>query len=155
MWISEYFGNKKARITTSVYAGAIVADNYSKANQEDKKAIETALTLANDKGFFHWELEFPEVYFDETQRKDNGGFDAVVGNPPYRVLIRSQVGEDLLRYYNHTYEAAQYNPNLFALMIETAVNVSKLGAIISFIIPSLWLMNAVTLQDPCKAGRRG
>jgi hypothetical protein len=27
---------------------------------------------------FHWEIEFPEV-FD----RDNGGFDAIVGNPPY------------------------------------------------------------------------
>ena len=58
---AEYFGNKKAQITTSVYAGAIVADNYSKANQEDKRAIETALALAKTKHFFHWELEFPEV----------------------------------------------------------------------------------------------
>ncbi|MCY4234373.1 MAG: N-6 DNA methylase [Bacteroidetes bacterium] len=27
---------------------------------------------------FHWELEFPEVF-----ERENGGFDAVVGNPPY------------------------------------------------------------------------
>src|SRR6266496_1600072 len=92
VWISEYFGNKKARITTSVYAGAIVADNYSKANQEDKQAIEIALTLAKDKGFFHWELEFPEVFFDETKRKENGGFDAVVGNPPY--VRQEGLGDD-------------------------------------------------------------
>src|SRR5712691_1311031 len=86
-WISEYFGNKKARITTSVYAGAIVADNYSKTNPEDKRAIETALSLAEAKRFFHWELEFPEVFFDEAKRKENGGFDAVVGNPPYGIVF--------------------------------------------------------------------
>ena len=66
-----------------MYAGAIVANNYSKANTEDRQAIETALALAKDKHFFHWELEFPEVFFDETNCKENGGFDAVVGNPPY------------------------------------------------------------------------
>lgn len=27
---------------------------------------------------FHWELEFPEVF-----SRDNGGFDAIVGNPPF------------------------------------------------------------------------
>ena len=58
----EYFGNKGAKHTARLYAGAIVADNYSKANPEDKKAIETALALAKDKRFFHWELEFPEVF---------------------------------------------------------------------------------------------
>src|SRR5207249_3792828 len=26
---------------------------------------------------FHWPLEFPEVF-----RRDNGGFDAMIGNPP-------------------------------------------------------------------------
>jgi len=35
--------------------------------------------------FFHWELEFPEVYFgtDGKPLGDLAGFDAVVGNPPY------------------------------------------------------------------------
>ncbi len=27
---------------------------------------------------FHWEIEFPEVFW-----RENGGFDAIVGNPPY------------------------------------------------------------------------
>ena len=35
--------------------------------------------------FFHWELEFPEVYFGTDGKSLGGqaGFDAVVGNPPY------------------------------------------------------------------------
>ena len=27
---------------------------------------------------FHWEIEFPEVF-----ARENGGFDAIVGNPPF------------------------------------------------------------------------
>ena len=27
---------------------------------------------------FHWEVEFPEVF-----ERENGGFDAIVGNPPF------------------------------------------------------------------------
>src|SRR6185436_7104252 len=27
---------------------------------------------------FHWQIEFPEVF-----ARDNGGFDAIVGNPPF------------------------------------------------------------------------
>jgi len=56
--------------------------------------------------FFHWELEFPEVFLD-----DPPGFDAVLGNPPwdkvkpdrkefygrYDVLIRAYVGGELDR----------------------------------------------------------
>ena len=35
---------------------------------------------------FHWELEFPDVFFDEQGVRlsdDVAGFDAVIGNPPY------------------------------------------------------------------------
>ncbi len=34
--------------------------------------------------FFHWQLEFPEVAFDQSgQLRDGFGFDAVIGNPPW------------------------------------------------------------------------
>ena len=34
--------------------------------------------------YFHWQLEFPEVAFDQTGKlKDGFGFDVVVGNPPW------------------------------------------------------------------------
>ncbi len=115
VWISEHFGNKKARITTSMYAGAIVADNYSKANQEDKKAIEAALALAKDKHFFHWELEFPEVFFDETKRKENGGFDAVVGNPPY--VRQEGLGDDKIAF-KAMYEVFNSIADLYTYFIE-------------------------------------
>jgi hypothetical protein len=37
--------------------------------------------LASDVKFFHWELEFPDVF-----TPDRSGFDALVGNPPWDVL---------------------------------------------------------------------
>ncbi len=34
--------------------------------------------------FFHWELEFPDVFFAaDGSHKNQPGFDAVIGNPPY------------------------------------------------------------------------
>lgn len=42
------------------------------------------LKLRNDLQPFHWELEFPEAFFDESgDTKRNPGFDAILGNPPY------------------------------------------------------------------------
>jgi hypothetical protein len=44
----------------------------------------TASTVALRERFFHWELEFPEVFFDERgEPRDDPGFDAVIGNPPW------------------------------------------------------------------------
>jgi hypothetical protein len=37
--------------------------------------------------FFHWTLEFPEVFFDAGgQPLANAGFDAIVGNPPWDMI---------------------------------------------------------------------
>jgi N-6 DNA Methylase len=41
-----------------------------------KKIVDEANKLAQDKRFFHWCLEFPEVF-------EVGGFDCVIGNPPW------------------------------------------------------------------------
>src|SRR5205807_3603029 len=62
VYTSAYFGNTGAKHTTSLYAGAIVANDHPQANLDDLKVIETAFSLARAKRFFHWELEFPEVF---------------------------------------------------------------------------------------------
>jgi methylase of polypeptide subunit release factors len=47
--------------------------------------LQVATTSAEQYHFFHWELEFPEVFFDRSgQHKGTAaGFDVVIGNPPY------------------------------------------------------------------------
>lgn len=122
--------------------------DHTKLNEEQKLVLSHAEKDAEQYRFFHWELEFPEVFIDLkcASLKTNPGFDAVIGNPPYRVLIRSQVGDDLIKYVNSVSESAQYNPNLFALMTEKAIGVSKLEGLVSFIVPSLWLTNAYFSQ---------
>ncbi|MBC8446827.1 MAG: Eco57I restriction-modification methylase domain-containing protein [Chloroflexi bacterium] len=55
----------------------------------DKAALEKfelGQRVAADKAFFHWKLEFPEAFIDLERAtwKEKPGFDAVIGNPPYR-----------------------------------------------------------------------
>jgi hypothetical protein len=46
-----------------------------------------AQSIAKKLLFFHWELEFPEIWFDEQgDPLTDGGFDVVVGNPPWSKL---------------------------------------------------------------------
>ena len=46
--------------------------------------VETTRRIADDHGFFHWELAFPQVFA-------RGGFDVVLGNPPWeRVKLQEQ-----------------------------------------------------------------
>ena len=92
----------------------------------DSKAV------AGDKAF-SWEKEFPEVFA-------KGGFDVIIGNPPYVVYIKSIVGENTINYVNKTYSFAEYNPNTYALFTDLALNrIVKNAGYVGFIIPNSWL----------------
>ena len=49
--------------------------------------LATARAVAGRERFFHWSMEFPEVFFDEDGAPlRQPGFDAVIGNPPWDAL---------------------------------------------------------------------
>jgi len=73
----------------------------------------------------------------------SGGFDAVIGNPPYRSLLlgRKQESEDkeIISYYSNKYpHAAQYKMNLFGLFMEKCIKLLTPKGEFSFIIPNLF-----------------
>jgi len=46
-----------------------------------------ARKIQEQQGFFHWELEYPEVYYDARgYPRADAGFDAVIGNPPWDIV---------------------------------------------------------------------
>jgi hypothetical protein len=47
----------------------------------EELCADTTIAIAGQVRFFHWELEFPDV-FTSTRR----GFDALIGNPPWDVM---------------------------------------------------------------------
>ena len=132
VWISEYFGNKAAKHTTRLYAGAIVAEDYSKADKANKEAIAKALELARTKRFFHWELEFPEVFYDAERRKENAGFDAVVGNPPWGAEFSK---EDKAALYSSFKTGRTSSPDSYAIFTESAVTHLKEKGCCGYITP--------------------
>ncbi|MFN6378546.1 MAG: Eco57I restriction-modification methylase domain-containing protein [Flavobacteriales bacterium] len=86
---------------------------------------------------FEWRFEFPEVLNDDG---DFVGFDVVIGNPPYIVILKSTFGNSYLEFFNQNYTTAEYNPNTYALFIELAVtNLLKNKGQFSYIIPNSWL----------------
>jgi hypothetical protein len=49
--------------------------------------LQVARELETQHSFFHWPLEFSDVFFDETgEPREQPGFDAVIGNPPWEML---------------------------------------------------------------------
>jgi hypothetical protein len=51
------------------------------------RRLASARDAAGAHGFFHWPLEFADVFYDEIGRpRARAGFDAVIGNPPWEML---------------------------------------------------------------------
>jgi hypothetical protein len=54
-------------------------ENLLQGNWTTQKIVDAANQLAEEKRFFHWALEFPNVF-------EQGGFDCVLGNPPWEMI---------------------------------------------------------------------
>ena len=78
---------------------------------------------------FNWKSEFPEVFA-------KGGFDVVIGNPPYGILL----DKELQPYYKEHFPLTQYKTNLYILFIERMFQIFDKG-VIHFIIPKSLLFN--------------
>jgi hypothetical protein len=91
---------------------------------EDLKKIKT----------FHWIFEFPEVFLEK------GGFDVVVGNPPYlRIQIMKQNNPVHFEMLSKTYEVAFKNYDISLLFIERGYKLLNHPGEFGFIVTNKWL----------------
>jgi hypothetical protein len=52
-------------------------------HREAVQVMEQAQALASRERFLHWQVAFPGVWDDWESKEPRGGFDAVIGNPPW------------------------------------------------------------------------
>jgi len=93
---------------------------------------------------FDWKAAFPEVWPDGEE----GGFDIVLGNPPYVKLQNlMKVDADVVAYLqarrgDDTYLSAQTgNTDLYLPFIEKGLRLLAPGGRMAYIAPSLWAVN--------------
>lgn len=90
LWMSTYFGGNLAWDQYNIIVENLYAPKHDWDKLLHKEYAKKALSITSLHHFFHWELEFPEVFYDEKgQIKENTGFDAVIGNPPYDVFTEN------------------------------------------------------------------
>ena len=76
----------------------IVSGRTELPAQISEPLLHRSSAIAETRRFFHWPLEFPEIYFDERGKPlDNPGFDAVLGNPPWNVVAGDAVENAFVR----------------------------------------------------------
>jgi type I restriction-modification system DNA methylase subunit len=84
---------------------------------------------------FDWQAEFKEIM-------QAGGFDAVIGNPPYGALLYQDETDYLL---NKTV-LQNYQLDTYLIFIEKALFLVKQRGLIGQIIPNTWLSNLTSVQ---------
>jgi hypothetical protein len=113
-----------------------------------EQIADTALNASGKYRFFHWELEFPEVFFGTRpgtvqviERLEGAGFDAVIGNPPYDVLAEEELGYDISNELSFLEAEPVFMPairgkkNLYKLFICRGREVAASRGTLSYIVP--------------------
>lgn len=88
-----------------------------------QKILDEAQRIADEHKFFHWELAFPEIFFNaDGTPKDAPGFDAVIGNPPY---VRQERIQPIKPYLATHYEVYSGTADLFLYFYERGLQFVK------------------------------
>lgn len=80
---------------------------------------------------FHWLAEFYQII------KGNGGFDVIIGNPPYVVYTKrdKETGLSIADRYDANITATRGANNLYAFVIERSMNLLSLSKKMGMIVP--------------------
>ena len=88
--------------------------------------------IAGEKAF-NWQEQFPKVF-------EKGGFDVVIGNPPY-VDIK-QMDNIQIEYMFNNYRTAENRINLYSIFIEMGYGLVKQFGYLSYVNPNSMLLNS-------------
>src|SRR5690554_4152588 len=80
--------------------------------------------VAGDKAF-NWQQEFPKIFA-------KGGFDVIIGNPPYGAELPSNHKS----FLENTFVTFEYQVNTYVLFYEKGFNLLKRNGVLGFITPA-------------------
>ncbi len=106
------------------------------AVEQAKKIAKVGLSIDADRPrkTMHWLLEFPQVMM-------RGGFDVIVGNPPF-VSSRDMSKNDkhYRDYINKNYHCASGNWDNYIPFMQRAYNITNCTGVYAFLTPNKWFM---------------
>jgi hypothetical protein len=84
---------------------------------------------------FHWELEFPEVFAVDDHGVQTGGFDAIIGNPPFLggKRISTEFGDSYRDWLSTTHSNSNSSADLVAHFFRTAFDLLRQGGCLGLI----------------------
>ena len=100
----------------------------------DKELKLAQLSNSNERPFFLWHLFFQEVF-------DKGGFDIVIGNPPY-IQLQSNNGYLAEIYEDYNFKTFERTGDIYALFYESGLNLLKKEGVLIYITSNKWMKSA-------------
>ena len=105
--------------------------NISPQEAKDIEADLKEMTHGNrERNFFPWKLYFADVF------REKGGFDVVIGNPPYGNIFKDK---SMFNKVVKKYAVAEYKIESYAVFTELATMITNNYGSTSFIIPYTFL----------------
>ena len=102
--------------------------------QYDKLALSTKLLHEiqdkNERPYFLWHLYFKDVF-------EQGGFDIVIGNPPYIQL--QSMGKEADKLQQIGYKTFERTGDIYCLFYELGKNILKENGLLCFITSNKWM----------------
>lgn len=123
LWTAAFFVPlTQANLEAKQIATTQVLRDFLDSGREDRRFTGMANALAQEDKhpFFHWILEFPEVFAQ-------GGFDVVIGNPPFvaGVKISAAFGDQYRNYLSYAFDPFVGQADLCGAMFRRAFEVMK------------------------------
>ena len=154
LWCAHWFSPQATRVPASAFGALsdqILTGTGALPSAIASRHLHEAEAIAASRRFFHWELEFPEAFFDaDGGRLVVPGFDAVITNPPWD-MIRADAGTASDREQNRrdagpvlrfTRQSGVYasqshgQANQYQLFIERAAALTRSGGRMGLVLPS-------------------
>jgi hypothetical protein len=111
---------------------SLIGSDYNQGRQGELFDQEEALRVNP----FDWDKGFPEIF-----ARDNPGFDAVIGNPPYILLQDEFRDDEQLAYFSRKFTTASYKVDTYHLFMERGLQLVRSGGRASMITPANFLAN--------------
>jgi len=156
VWCATWFGPGGTVAPAAAFGSLsdfVLTGRSDLPRQTASRYIDAAEAIATARRFFHWELEYPEVFFDcDGHRRPHAGFDAVIGNPPWD-MIRADPGgttssgrtgqrDDAASVVRFTRDSGTYaaqsdgHANRYQLFVERALALTRAGGRLGLVLPS-------------------
>jgi hypothetical protein len=153
LWCARWFlpDNPFPLAAFGTLADAILTGRSVLGATDTSRLLEASEAAAAAHRFFHWELEFPEAFFEpDGARRAAPGFDAVIGNPPWDMVRADSGGADDRRrtrrdaaaIVRFTRDSGVYlaqsdgHANRYQLFLERAIALARPGGRIGLVLPA-------------------